>query len=215
MTAAAATLVLVPLNAPAAHAAARADSSYSASLSTAISHIPVAAEDRTGYERTKFTIWVDADGNGCDTRDEVLIAEATQAPTVGSSCSLNGGEWYSSYDGVTTTDASDFDIDHLVPLAEAWDSGASAWTAQHREDYANDLGDDRTLAAVSASSNRSKGDRDPAEWLPADDDCAYVEHWVAVKIRWGLTQDSAEKAAISDQAASCGNPTITVSVVSE
>jgi hypothetical protein len=194
-------------------AAAHADSSWSGSLTSAIDHIPVASEDRTGYERDKFKLWIDADGDGCDTRDEVLISEADDAPTVGSGCSLSGGRWYSYYDGEYATDAGDLDIDHVVPLAEAWDSGASDWTAQEREDYANDLGDSHTLVAVTASLNRSKGDQDVAEWLPPINDCRYIKDWVTAKIRWGLSQDSAEKSALEDVAAGCTNSTITVTVV--
>lgn len=195
-------LVAVP---PAAHAA-----SFSGSLTSAIGSLPVAAEDRTGYDRDLFNHWVDADGDGCDTRDEVLISEADDAPTVGSSCSISGGRWYSYYDGVSQTSASALDIDHMVPLAEAWDSGASSWSSAEREAYANDLGDSRSLIAVTAGENRSKGDQDIAEWLPSGDNCRYLREFVAVKVRWGLSVDSAEKSAMSSLASGCTNSTITV-----
>ena len=175
--------------------AAQADSTWSGTLTQAVAHVPVATESRTGYERSKFNHWIDADGDGCDTRAEVLIQEADDAPTVGSGCSLTGGRWYSYYDGVSHTVAGELDIDHMVPLAEAWDSGAGSWTAQRRQDYANDLGDTRTLVGVTASLNRSKGDQDVAEWTPPINDCRYIKEWVAAKIRWGLSQDSAEKSA--------------------
>ena len=191
---------------------AAADSTWSGTLTTAIAHIPVAGESRTGYERTKFHHWIDADGDGCDTRNEVLIAEAEDAPTVGSGCSLSGGRWYSYYDGASQTDPSALDIDHMVPLAEAWDSGAGTWTAQRREDYANDLGDTRTLVGVTASLNRSKGDQDIAEWTPPINDCRYIKDWVAAKIRWSLSQDSAEKSALQDLAGGCADSAITVTV---
>ena len=172
-----------------------------------ITQIPVASEDRTGYSRDLFRLWIDADGDGCDTRKEVLIDEAVVAPQIGASCSLTGGEWVSPYDGVVVTNASNLDIDHMVPLAEAWDSGASAWTSQRRQDYANDLGVPWALIAVTASSNRSKGDKDPAEWLPplASDRCVYVVDWVSVKVRWHLTVDSTERDALLQQAATCGD----------
>jgi hypothetical protein len=184
--------------------------SYSAPLSTAIGDLPVASESRTGYDRDLFRHWVDADGDGCDTRDEVLISEADDPVSVGSSCSLSGGRWYSYYDGVSQTNASALDIDHMVPLAEAWDSGASAWSAATREAYANDLGDTRSLVGVTAAENRSKSDQDIAEWLPAKERCRYLREFVAVKIRWRLSVDSAEKTAMSSLAAGCTDSTITI-----
>ena len=200
----AAGLLVVP--AP-AHAA-----TYSAPLSQAIADLPVAAESRTGYSRDLFHHWIDADGDGCDTRDEVLISEAEEAPTVGSGCSLSGGRWFSYYDGVSQYDASALDIDHLVPLAEAWDSGAGSWTSATRESYANDLGDYRTLVGVTAAANRSKGDQDVAEWLPPQQQCRYLREWVAVKHRWRLRVDSAEKGAMTSLASGCTDSTITVTL---
>lgn len=115
-----------------------------------LGQLPVAAEHSAGYDRSKFTLWIDADHDGCDTRREVLIAEATTKPRIGSGCSLIGGRWYSPYDGARTTDSSTFDIDHLVPLAEAWRSGGWRWTAGTRTRYANDLGYGPDLVAVTA-----------------------------------------------------------------
>lgn len=183
---------------------------YSAPFTTAIGDLPVSSEVRTGYDRDAFRHWVDADGDGCDTREEVLISEAEDAPSVGSGCAISGGRWFSYYDGVSQTSASALDIDHMVPLAEAWDSGARSWTAATRQSYANDLGDRRALVAVTASANRSKGDQDPDEWLPAQRACRYLQEWVAVKLRWRLTVDSAEKSAIRSASSGCSNPTITV-----
>ena len=191
----------------AAHAA-----SYSAPLSQAIADLPTATESRSGYSRGLFNHWVDADGDGCSTRNEVLISEAEDAPSVGSSCALSGGRWFSYYDGVSQTSASALDIDHMVPLAEAWDSGAGGWSSATREAYANDLGDTRSLVGVTASENRSKGDQDVAEWLPAQQQCRYLREWVAVKHRWRLSVDSAEKSAMSSLASGCTDSTITVTL---
>ncbi len=161
--------------------------------------LTVRPESRAGYDRDRFDHWVDADGDRCDARREVLIAEAVIRPRVGSSCSLSGGEWYSVYDGATETGTgSGFDVDHLVPLAEAWDSGAYAWDADTRRRYANDLGYAHSLVAVSSSSNRQKGASDPAEWLPPDSSvrCWYAEAWIAVKTRWELAVDATELQAL-------------------
>lgn len=199
-----ASLVTVGVGAAPAHA-----ETYS-SVSSAIGDLSVASESRTGYDRDKFEHWVDADGDGCDTRDEVLIAEADDPVSVGSSCSLSGGRWFSYYDGVSQTSASDLDIDHMVPLAEAWDSGASSWTAAERESYANDLGDARALVAVTAAENRSKSDGDVADWVPGREQCRYLKEFVAVKLRWGLSVDSAEKSAMTSLAGGCsGGITVT------
>lgn len=171
--------------------------------------LPVRAEKRAGYDRDAYAHW-SSQGDGCDTRDLVLIAEAVKKPTVGEGCTLTGGRWRSYYDGQTTTDPSTFDIDHLIPLAEAHDSGAHAWNAVTRERFANDLTDPRALVAVSASSNRSKSDKDFREWLPAKGKCRYLREWVAVKTRWSLSVDKPEKKALRKQAKTCKNPVIKV-----
>ncbi|MFM8554093.1 MAG: DUF1524 domain-containing protein [Acidimicrobiales bacterium] len=161
--------------------------------------ITVRNENETGYSRSMFKHWVDADGDSCDTREEVLIAESTSKAQVDAfGCKVVAGDWWSAYDGVTTSDPSTFDIDHVVALKEAWDSGARSWTAAQREAFANDLSDARALIAVSASSNRSKGDRDPSQWMPPRTayTCEYLADWVAVKSHWGLSMDASEHGFI-------------------
>jgi hypothetical protein len=187
---------------------------FSEPLTTAIADLPVAAEVRTGYTRDQFKLWVDADGDGCDTRKEVLIQEADDPVTVGASCALSGGRWFSYYDGLSWTSSADVDIDHLVPLAEAWDSGARSWTAATRQAYANDLGDTRTLVGVTDNLNQAKGDQDIREWQPPQQRCRYLREWVAVKHRWRLTVDSAERTAMQSlyTSAACANSTITVTL---
>lgn len=176
-------------------------------LHRAIRDLPLAPETPRGYERDKFRHWVDADGDCQDTRDEVLAAEALVEV---SGCDIQHGSWRSYYDGVLTTSSSEFDIDHLVPLAEAWRSGGKRWTALTRQRFANDLGDPRSLVAVDASANRSKSDSDPSGWMPDLGRCRYVRQWVAVKIRWRLKVNRAEKQALRSYAADCKNVTVTV-----
>lgn len=200
------TAVVLGLPSPAA-----ADT-YSEPLRTAVEDLPVAAEVRTGYARKLFPHWVDADGDGCSTRNEVLLAEADDDPSVGADCRLSGGRWFSYYDGVSVEGPGGLDIDHVVALAEAWDSGARTWSTETRRLYANDLGDYRSLVGVTSSTNRSKGDKDPDEWLPEEQQCRYVKHWVAVKHRWRLSVDSAEKETLTTLAADCTNTTITVTL---
>ncbi|MER6274436.1 HNH endonuclease family protein [Streptomyces sp900105755] len=180
----------------------------------ALAELTVADESRAGYSRDKFKHWTDADKDGCNTRAEVLLEEAVTAPEVGAKCTLTGGSWYSAYDDRYFDSASKLDVDHLVPLAEAWDSGASAWTAKEREAYANDLDDPRALIAVSAASNRSKADKDPTEWLPpyAPYWCEYVTNWVADKTRYQLSVDPAEHNALAERLAACPDQPITVTL---
>lgn len=107
------------------------------SLAKAIAELSDGTEDRAGYERDSFHLWTDTDKDSCDTRKEVLLAEAVKAPEQGARCALTGGEWLSYYDELSVDAATKLDIDHVVPLAEAWDSGASKWDADRRERYAN------------------------------------------------------------------------------
>mgnify|MGYP000739296454 CR=1 FL=1 len=174
------------------------ESSSSTDLEELLNTLKIAPENRTGYDRELFTHWIDIDGNGCNTRVEVLISESLPGLELLDNCELVGGEWVSVYDGATTANPSQFDIDHLVPLAEAWDSGASEWEPERREAFANALESPDALIAVSASSNRSKGDKDPAEWLPPDESfwCEYVSSWITIKSEWGLTVDQDEKSAM-------------------
>jgi len=180
------------------------------STKTLLGQLSVSSEHLAAYDRSKFTLWIDADHDGCNTRQEVLIAEATTRPHVGSSCTLTGGRWFSRYDGVSTSDPSTFDIDHLVPLAEAWQSGAYRWDANTRERYANDLGYGPDLIAVTAHANRSKGEQEPQDWLPsrASFRCRYMAWWVAVKWRWHLRINGAERNFLHDRLGACGWPTV-------
>ncbi|MGW8065985.1 HNH endonuclease family protein [Streptomyces ziwulingensis] len=182
-------------------------------LSEAVSRLPVDIESRAGYDRDAFKHWNKGDdpSDGCHTRSEVLIAEAVEPPTVGPRCRLTGGTWWSYYDATWVTSASGLDIDHMVPLAESWDSGASAWTPERREAYANDQGAVASLVAVTARSNRSKADQDPSTWLPpaADVHCRYVAEWVGTKLRWALAADEAEMAALRETAAGCPDQSVT------
>jgi 5-methylcytosine-specific restriction endonuclease McrA len=156
----------------------------------------------TGYSRDKFPHWINQSGT-CDTREQVLKRDGTGV-TVDSSCQPTAGSWYSVYDKTTFTDSSDVDIDHIVPLAEAWKSGASSWTQARRQEFANNLTISQ-LIAVSASSNRSKGDRDPSAWQPTNTavHCIYARYWIWVKYTYGLSLQSAEKTALTQMLGTC------------
>lgn len=171
--------------------------------------LTVTPERPAGYDRDLFPHW-DYVGRDCDVRDLVLIRQARKGPSTGASCPVGRGVWFSAFDGVTVRNPSELDIDHLVALSEAWASGAHRWSTLQREAFANDLGYRRSLIAVTASSNRSKGDQDPAEWLPprVSYRCTYVSDWIAVKWRWRLSIDATEDAALRVLVTACGNPRI-------
>ncbi|MCX4551373.1 HNH endonuclease family protein [Streptomyces sp. NBC_01387] len=183
------------VTAPAAQAALPTPVS-AATARTYLSSLTVAAEGSSdGYSRAKFPHWIIQSGT-CDTREVVLKRDGTDV-VQSSSCAATSGNWHSEYDGANWTASSDVDIDHMVPLAEAWRSGASAWTTAQRQAFANDLTRPQ-LIAVTDNVNQSKGDKDPAKWLPplASYKCTYVRAWVEVKHYYKLTVDSAEKTAL-------------------
>ncbi|MEU4497548.1 HNH endonuclease family protein [Streptomyces sp. NPDC023998] len=170
--------------------------SYLASLTVSAEH------SLTGYSRDLFPHWMTISGT-CNTRETVLKRDGSNVVT-DSSCAATSGSWYSPYDGATWNAASDVDIDHLIPLAEAWDSGADNWTTTKRQALANDLTQPQLLA-VTDNVNQSKGDQDPATWWPSRTTyhCTYARAWVQVKYYYGLAVDSAEKSALSSVLNGC------------
>lgn len=163
-----------------------------------LAFIPVTREQGAGYDRALFDHWITQPG-GCSTREAVLIRDSlTPAQVDPFGCRVVEGDWLSSYDGVTWQFPADVDIDHVVALKEAWDSGAWAWNDEQRRRFANDLSDPRTLRAVTDSVNQSKADKDPSNWLPPVESewCRYLGDWLAIKARWQLTMDESEAGRI-------------------
>jgi hypothetical protein len=161
--------------------------------------VRVENEFSSGYDRSLFDHWRDVDGDGCDSRDQVLKRDSISLPQVDPiSCDVIAGDWISPYDGARWSNPSDIDIDHVVALKEAWDSGAWSWSSAQRRAFANDTSDSRTLLAVTDSVNQSKSDKDPSNWLPPLQSytCTYIGNWVAVKVRWNLSMDSSEYGRI-------------------
>ncbi len=209
-----AVLVAAMLLAASAGTPATATTRVSGSALDLLARLKTAPERPDGYDRDLFEHWVDADHDGCTTRGEVLMAESETTAQVGEDCAVTGS-WRSVYDGVITTKPSSLDIDHVVPLKEAWDSGAWAWTSSGRRRFANDLGDWRALRAVTAASNRSKGDKDPAQWLPplTSFHCTYATDWVVVKVRWSLRVDAGERSALRGILSECPARTVRVAIL--
>jgi hypothetical protein len=158
------------------------------------------------YRRAEFGgDWAYDPSSGCNTRERVLIEESLIAPDVDDRCRPSNGRWRSIYDDVETTDPADLQIDHVVPLADAWRSGAAAWSHERRVAFANDLDDPATLAAVTGRSNQQKSDSTPDRWLPEHPAarCRYARDWVAIKQRWDLSVTPAEKSALVQVLSGC------------
>lgn len=170
---------------------------------TQLAGLKVAAHgSMTGYSRSKFSHWAEQ-GENCNTREAVLERDGTDVQR-DEECRATSGTWVSVYDDVTVTDASRLDIDHMVPLANAWRSGASTWDADKGKAFANDLTHPQ-LIAVTASSNRSKGDQGPDEWQPPAKTywCTYGRAWTAVKTAYELTVTEAEKDILAEMLDTC------------
>ncbi|MFI0925442.1 HNH endonuclease family protein [Streptomyces sp. NPDC021012] len=201
-TSAALTVTGLLATAPAAQAAMPTPVS-AATARTYLAALTVETEGSTsGYSRTLFPHWITQSGT-CNTRETVLKRDGVNVVT-DSSCAAISGSWYSEYDGATWTAASDLDIDHMVPLAEAWRSGANSWTTAQRQAFANDLTRPQ-LIAVTDNVNQAKGDLDPAKWLPPVTSyrCTYVRAWVDVKHYYNLSVDPAEKSALQSVLNGC------------
>lgn len=158
------------------------------------------------YRRDAWSHWDDVDGNGCDARQDALIAWSLVPATVNraGTCKVITGSWVSPYDGITTTVPGDFDVDHLVPLENAFRSGGWRWDATRRRAFANDPDE---LVVSSATSNRTKGSDPPDQWRPPNRDswCAYASGWLAVKVTWGLTATTSERDALGQMLDTCGD----------
>jgi Protein of unknown function (DUF1524) len=161
-----------------------------------------ASKSMAGYSRDRFPHWTQHE-NGCSTRELVLKRDGTGVKT-GAGCKVTSGHWVSPYDDKATSDPESLDIDHMVPLANAWRSGAGSWTDDQRSQFANDLTRPQ-LFAVTASVNRAKGDQDPSQWKPPNHAywCQYAQNWILVKRAWNLTATAAEKVALTDMLGTC------------
>ena len=168
---------------------------------------------KTGYSRGQFgSTWADVDRNGCDTRNDILkrdlteivYRENTQKCIVLSGLLLDrySGETITFLRGVTTS--SDVQIDHVVALSNAWQTGAFKLTEDSRRSLANDP---LNLFAAKGRLNSQKGDGDAATWLPPKRSfwCTYISQQIAVKVKYKLWVTSPEKAAMERILKTCPN----------
>ncbi|KAL8910424.1 MAG: hypothetical protein Q9171_004262 [Xanthocarpia ochracea] len=171
---------------------------------TQLAGLRVAAQGpQTGYSRDLFPHWITQSG-ACNTRETVLRRDGTSVVT-DSACAATSGRWYSPFDGAVWYAASDVDIDHMVPLSNAWKSGAASWTTSRRQAFANDLSNPQ-LIAVTDNVNQEKSDQGPEAWKPpvTSYHCTYAKMWIKVKSVYYLTITSAEKSALTSMVNTCG-----------
>lgn len=167
------------------------------------------------YDRDAFgSAWSDTDGNGCNQRDDVLLRDAVPGTTTvadqgGCAHDVLAGTWIDPYTGKTLvfddlkdlSQAQAIQIDHVVPLAEAWASGADTWSDNKRREFANDLA---VLLAVDGPTNASKSDGDPAAWRPRKAyQCVYARRWIRTKHRYDLAVDASEVTALRGMLGYC------------
>ena len=162
----------------------------------------------SNYSRESFKHWSRANDFGwnapessCDAREAALIRDGEDVE-VGSGCKVTSGSWYDPYTDQTFTDPSDIDTDHVVALANAWRSGASSWTDEERERYANDPD---VLLSVEDNANQAKGDKGPEAWKPPNEEvwCDYAEPWISIKDKYDLSVNSDEKAELEETLSTC------------
>jgi hypothetical protein len=195
------TVPVQPPGAPAPGATA-------AELTASLGALQIQPED-TGAHYDRDDWMEDWARNGqCTTRETILQRDG-KGVVVNEKCAPTAGSWFSVYDGVTTSDPSELQIDHIVPLAEVARSGPvvngrrarpGSWPEDQRRAYANDP---EGLVAVTGSSNQSKSDDDPARWMPSYDPCGYLAKWLHVKKKYNLSVDQTEHDAIASVIGSC------------
>lgn len=164
-----------------------------------------------GYQRKKFgSGWLDASTwgwperplNSCDARQAALYRDGVNVVYNKRTCSIRGGSWLDPYTNRWLNRPSDADVDHIVPLADAWRSGASTWTDRDRRAFANNR---LEVISVDDGANQSKGDKGPSGWKPpnAAAHCLYAKRWIAIKDRFHLTVTSSESEALSNMLTTC------------
>ncbi|BAI75379.1 hypothetical protein AZL_c00860 (plasmid) [Azospirillum sp. B510] len=170
--------------------------------------IRVEPEKRRGYEREEWPHWLALDGGCLNAREKVLIRDSRRPATLDAKgCAVKSGDWTDPYTGERFTDPQMVDIDHRVPLEEAYASGGHGWSREKRAAYANDTSDPLTLLVSSREANRAKGSKGPEDWLPPKRDgvCLYVADWILVKARWDLAMDERERVTVGNILGDCRN----------
>ena len=200
-------LLLIAIYAPQSFSNTTYAQSYEDSISTLNSLEVKGRAPKTGYSRAQFPHWSDLDRNGCDARNDILKRDLTEVVfKVGTrDCKVLSGVLLDPFSNKVltfTSVKSAVDIDHLVALSNAWQTGAAYFDKNKRTQIANDP---LNLLAVDSKLNRQKGDGDAATWLPPSKAfrCEYVARQVAVKAKYGLWVTQPEKVAIYKILSTC------------
>lgn len=156
------------------------------------------------YDRKSWPHWIDADGDCQDTRAEILIRDSVVPVKFkrNKGCNVSWGQWIGPYTGKTITQASDLDIDHIVPLSHAHETGGANWTRDKKRQFANDPDN---LLAVDDATNQKKGDKGPARWKPPSKSywCEYSRRWRQIKSKYGLTISTPEERSLIVMGRTC------------
>ena len=208
------TVVSTPVPATSTSTPVPTGAAPAATLVITVAPIPT---DIPKYVRKDWKHWEDHDGDCQDARQEVLIAESLVPVTFETDrkCRVETGRWFGVFTGAYFEDPGDVDVDHMVPLKNAHNSGGWDWSPAMKEEYANNLGDDDHLIAVQDNANQSKGARGPDEWMPPDETywCQYAQDWAEIKARWKLTMTDPEAESVTEMLGTCVDPPEVVTVV--
>lgn len=180
----------------------RSTSVYHCHIITCSDLIGDATDNNTGitrYNRKDWRHWIDEDGDCQNTRAEVLISQSQVSVEFATSrdCRVIKGSWIGRLTGVLLSDASDVDIDHVIPLSYAHGHGGFSWSPSKKKQFANDP---LNLIPTYDIENRRKSDKGPSEYLPSDKDlaCAYIKRWQAIRIKYDLNIAPDDKVIIRD-----------------
>ena len=172
---------------------------HSPTCGKSISDKEPADEEKTRYRRKDWKHWIDEDGDCQNTRAEVLISRSEVRVEFATSkdCRVVKGFWIGGLTGIILSDASNVDIDHVIPLSYAHQHGGFSWSSSKKEQFANDP---LNLLPAYDIENRRKSDKGPSEYLPSDKNlaCAYIKRWKAIGIKYDLNIASDDMFVIRD-----------------
>lgn len=165
----------------------------------------VKVQDRVevAYKRSEWKHWTGRSGSSCNTREDVLKAQGDKVKT-DKDCRVLSGTWIDPYSKDKFTNSSKLDIDHVIPLSAAAQSGGQAWSKEKKEKFANDKSQ---LLAVSATENRKKSDDGPGDYMPPNKDfrCDYSKMWIDTSLKYGLSIEKSDKTALTSALRKCSS----------